>query len=166
MVYRKKLVRSNDILQFRLLQRELPEKLKMKIMLCTSSEGVCAGLICSVIGKTAIYMFGAMSNKGLKSGGSYLLQWKLVERLKQAGVAVYNLNGINPVGRPGVYKFKNDFAGKNGKDVHYLGRFDACFPGLSSWSVACGDTLRTTYSWSRKLAANVRGMLLWRKTPT
>ena len=164
MVARKKFVEPNDIHQFRSIQDQLPEKLKMRIMLCRSSGGVCAGLICSAMGKTAICLFGATGNNGIRSNGSYLLQWKLLERLKQEGVAVYNLNGINPARNPGTYKFKNDLAGKNGRDVYYLGRFDACFPGLSSWSIACGDRLRTIYRKSRGVASSVRGMKLRRKT--
>lgn len=157
MVSRKKFVEPNDIEQFRLIQAQLPETLKMKILLCRSKEGACAGLICSVVGNTAVYLFGATSNKGMKSNGSYLLQWGLLERLKQEGIAIYNLNGINPTRNPGTYKFKSDLAGKNGRELYYLGRFDASFPGLSSWSVACGDRLRALYRKVQQLVGTVRG---------
>src|SRR5436189_1342 len=83
----------------------------MKIMLCKSGDEHCAGLVCSAIGKTAIYLFGATSNAGMKSRGSYLLHWKLIEWLKQNRFSVYDLHGINPVRNPGTYKFKNDLAG-------------------------------------------------------
>jgi lipid II:glycine glycyltransferase (peptidoglycan interpeptide bridge formation enzyme) len=132
----------------------------MNIMLCRSNEGVCAGLVWSAIGKTGIELFAATSDAGTKTGGSYLLRWKLVEKLKQNRFGVYNLNGINPIRNPGTYRFKAELAGKNGKDVYYLGRFDACFPGLSSWSVACGDTLRTIYRKSKGLVGSVRSMKL------
>jgi lipid II:glycine glycyltransferase (peptidoglycan interpeptide bridge formation enzyme) len=142
MVSRKKFEEPNDINQFRLIQAQLPERLKMKVMLCRSNGSVCAGVICSAIGNTAIYLFGATSNVGLKASGSYLLQWKLIESLKNGRIAVYNLNGINPVKNPGTYKFKNDLAGKNGKDVYYAGRFDI-HPGLVNRScIGFGDTLR------------------------
>ena len=151
MVARKKFAEPNNINQFRLIQSQLPEKLKMKIMMCTSGEGVCAGVICSAIGKTAVYLFGATSPIGIKSCGSYLLQWKLVEKLKQSHVNVYNLNGINPTRNPGTYKFKADLAGANGKDVYFLGRFDA-HPSVLSYScVECGDTLRAMYRTLRQV---------------
>jgi lipid II:glycine glycyltransferase (peptidoglycan interpeptide bridge formation enzyme) len=64
-----------------------------------------------------------MANKG-----SYLLQWKAIEWMKNNGCRRYNLNGINPIVNPGSYHFKAGLSGKNGKDVYYLGRFD-CFTG-------------------------------------
>jgi hypothetical protein len=143
MVSRKRFVGGNDINQFRLIQAGLPENLKMKIMLARSSAGVCAGLVYSTLGKTAIYLFGATSNIGMKSNGSYLLHWKVIQRLKEAGVAVYDLNGINPVKNPGTYKFKHDLAGMHGRDVCFAGRFDSCASPLSRWVVECADALRT-----------------------
>jgi hypothetical protein len=140
MVSRKKFVEPNDINQFRQIQMRLPEESKMKILLCKSSAGMSAGSIYSVGGNSAIYLFGATSNNGMKSRGSYFLQWKIVEALKKDGVAVYNLNGINPEKNPGTYKFKNDLAGKHGRDVSYVGRYDAhagqvrqlCIEGIDS----------------------------------
>ncbi len=69
---------------------------KMKIILCKSGQEVSSGLIASTMGNTCVYMFGATSNAGMKSRGSYMLQWKNLESLKQSGCPVYNLNGINP----------------------------------------------------------------------
>jgi lipid II:glycine glycyltransferase (peptidoglycan interpeptide bridge formation enzyme) len=135
MVSRKNFVEPNDIHQFREIQSRLPAKLKMKVMLAKSNGAVCAGLICSAIGDTAVYLFGATSNAGLKSRGSYLLHWKLLEELKKAGVRTYNLNGINPATNPGTYKFKNDLAGNSGHDVHYSGRFELDGGGLSRWAI-------------------------------
>jgi lipid II:glycine glycyltransferase (peptidoglycan interpeptide bridge formation enzyme) len=142
MVSRKNFVEPNDIHQFRKIQSRLPEKLKMKVMLAKSGGDVCAGLICSAIGDTAVYLFGATSNAGMKSRGSYLLHWKLLEQLKQEGVKTYNLNGINPAKNPGTYKFKDDLAGSNGKGVFYPGRFDAHVNGPSHWAVNFADRAR------------------------
>lgn len=125
MVARKKFKEGNDINQFRLMQTELPENLKMRVMICRSSAGICAGVIWSAMGRTALYLFGATSNIGMKSNGSYLLQWKLIEQLKKEGLAAYDLNGINPEMNPGTYKFKNDLAGKYGQDVWFAGQFES-----------------------------------------
>ena len=142
MVSRKKFVEPNDIHQFREIQRRLPEGMKMHVMLAKSGGEVQAGLICSAIGDTAVYLFGATSNGGMKSRGSYLLHWKLLGELKERGTATYNLNGINPVKNPGTYKFKNDLAGLHGTDVFYAGRFDADDGGVSRLAVDAGDGLR------------------------
>ncbi len=145
MVSRKKFAEPNDMNQFRLIQTQLPEKLKMKVMLCKSGEGVCAGVVWSEIGKMAVGLFSATSNTGMKSSGSYLLQWEIIKKLKQNGFAVHDLNGINPIRNPRGYMFKSDLAGKNGKDVYDLGRFDSHANVLSYSCVVCGDSLRTLY---------------------
>ncbi len=124
MVSRKQFPEPNDINQFRAIQEQLPANCKMKVMLCNSNSDVCAGLICSAIGNMAVYLFGATSNAGMKSNGSYFLQWRLLDELRRAGVTIYNLHGINPDKNPGTYKFKSDLAGANGRDVRFLGRFD------------------------------------------
>ena len=139
MVARKKFVEPNDIFQFRKIQSLLPESQKMRILLCVSGEEVYSGVITSAIGNTAVYLFGATSDTGLKSRGSYLLQWKILPWLKERGIETYNLNGINPAANPGTYKFKHDFAGDTGRDVYYLGRFDASVTGLSALAVSVVD---------------------------
>jgi hypothetical protein len=160
MVSRKKFIEPNDIYQFRRIQAQLPDELKMKIMLCRSGKDPCSGLICSAIGNTAVYLFGATSNMGMKSRGSYLLQWKLLERLKTNGALVYNLNGINPTKNPGTYKFKNDLAGRNGRDVRFLGRFDSPGSLLSTLCVGCGDSARGMYRTLRRFQGTVRDLRL------
>lgn len=143
MVARKKFTEPNDIYEFKEIQRRLPEDQKMNIMICRSGEGNCAGVISSTIGSTAIYLFGATSTIGLKYRGSYLLQWKLIERLKETHVPLYDLNGINPEANPGTYKFKSDLAGEKGKDVRFVGCFESCENAVSSVCVGMGEWLRS-----------------------
>lgn len=143
MVARKKFREPNDIHEFREIQRQLPPDFKMRILLCRSTEGLCAGVIAGVAADTAIYLFGATSTTGLKTRGSYLLQWKLIEWLKANGVSQYDLNGINPEDNPGTYKFKRDLAGDKGRDVHWLGRFESCESTLSLACVNMGQSLRS-----------------------
>src|SRR5205807_8654235 len=161
MVSRKKFIEPNDINQFRAIQAKLPEKLKMRIMLCKVGNDVCSGLICSAIGNTAMYLFGATSNSGMKSRGSYLLHWKLIEWLKQNRFSVYDLHGIDPVRNPGTYKFKNDLSGKNGKAVYFLGQFDSHTSFFSHSCVECGDPLRMSYRTLRGLTKTASGVKLW-----
>lgn len=142
LVNRKAFAEPNDIRQFRLIQQRLPNDLKMKILLCKSDGRLCSGVICSAMGDTAIYLYGATSNAGLKSRGSYLLHWRLIKSLKEAAIGTYDLHGINPVTNPGTYKFKADLCGGNGRDVHFLGQFDTHTKLLSYACVALGDRLR------------------------
>lgn len=145
MVSRKKFPEPNDIREFRAIQQRLPEKFKMKIMLCKAGDKVSAGLVCSAVGNTGVYLFGATSDAGLNSRGAYLLHWKMIEWLKQNGFAIYDLNGIDPVLNPGTYKFKADLCGKNGRDLYFMGRFESYISGFSYSCVSWGERLRTVH---------------------
>lgn len=142
MVARKRFREPNDIQEFREIQRRLPIEFKMKILLCHSPEGLCAGMIASCVGATAVYLFGATSTMGMKTRGSYLLQWSFIQWLKEQGVSQYDLNGINPEANPGTYKFKSDLAGDRGRDVRFLGRFESCENMVSFACVSIGERLR------------------------
>jgi len=135
LLQRKKFKEPNDINEFRIIQRELPPELKMRIFICQSGGLISAGAIFTAIGGTGVYLFGATNDQGMKNNGSYLLQWKAVQWMKNNGCRYYNLNGINPTLNPGSYHFKSGISGKNGKDVHYLGRFD-CYSGVISATLA------------------------------
>jgi lipid II:glycine glycyltransferase (peptidoglycan interpeptide bridge formation enzyme) len=152
MVARKKFREPNDIHEFQEIQRRLPPEFKMKLMLCSSMEGLCAGVICSAIGGTALYLFGATSLVGMKSRGSYLLQWKLIEQLKDVNVSQYDLNGINPDVNPGTYKFKSDLGGDKGREVRFLGQFESCENTISWACVRMGEKVR----------AMAKGLTPWR----
>lgn len=128
LLQRKKFPEPNDIDEFRMIQRELPPELNMRIFLSQSDGIKSAGAICTSIGETGVYLFGATNDQGMENKGSYLLQWKAIQWMKNNGCRYYNLNGINPVKNPGSYHFKAGLSGKNGQDVYYLGRFD-CYSG-------------------------------------
>jgi hypothetical protein len=128
MLERKRFPEPNDINEFMKIQRGLPPEFKMRIFLCQSDGTSSAGAICASIGDTGVYLFGATNEQGMTNKGSYLLQWKAVQWLKNNGCRKYNLNGINPIVNPGTYHFKAGLSGKKGKDVYYLGRFD-CYLG-------------------------------------
>jgi lipid II:glycine glycyltransferase (peptidoglycan interpeptide bridge formation enzyme) len=153
MVSRKRFVEPDDFYDFKVIQQRLPKEFKTKIMLCRSGNNLCAGLVCSAIGKTAIYLFGATSNIGIKSrGASHLLHWKLIEWLKKNDVAVYDLHGVNPVSNPGTYRFKNELCGTNGRDVYFLGRFDSYENVVSYSCMKMGDTLRAIHRTMTRIA--------------
>jgi lipid II:glycine glycyltransferase (peptidoglycan interpeptide bridge formation enzyme) len=145
MVARKNFMEPNDIHQFRSLQARLQGKLKMRILLCKSGNDLCAGVIWSALGNTGVGLFSATSKLGMDKRAGYLIQWKLVEALKEKHFLFYNLNGINPDRNPGGYDFKSGLAGKNGKDVYYMGRFDSRASMVNYFCVECGEKLRTIY---------------------
>jgi hypothetical protein len=145
MVARKNFVRPNDINAFRAMQARLPSHLKMKIMLGKAGDKVCAGLIWSDIGAMAVELFAATSDMGLTNKASYLLRWRLVEKLKANNHSLYDLNGVNPVRNPGGYKFKSELAGRHGRELCFLGQFDSQGGVVSSFCLQGGELLRSGY---------------------
>ena len=118
---RKKFETFVDIEEFRRIQRGLEADLKMRVMICCVNGAPAAALVGSAIGEKGIYLLGAINDTGMKTKGSYLLQWRMVEWLKQVGCHWYDLGGIDPEGNPGVYHFKS---GLSGRDVRHIGQYD------------------------------------------
>lgn len=136
---RKQFKEPNDINEFRRIQCALPHELKMVVFLCRSEGANSSGGIFSVFGETGLYLFGATSNRGMADKGSYLIQWEAIRLMKQRGCLSYNLNGINSIANPGSYHFKAGIAGKNCRDLHYLGAFDCFSSPLKSTLSFLGD---------------------------
>jgi hypothetical protein len=121
---RKKFKEPNDISQFRRVQRRLANDQKMRVFLTGKDGSHSCGGICTGIGTTGVYLFGACNESGMTTNGSYLIQWKIIQWLKQQGCRQYNLNGLNPERNPGTYHFKAGIAGKTRREAQYIGRFD------------------------------------------
>jgi len=126
LVTRKQFVEPNNIFEFKRIQQCLPNPFKMCIFLCNENGALTGGAICSAMGDTGLYLFGATNELGLKNKGAYLLQWHALQWLKDQGCKYYNLNGINPVKNAGSYHFKAGLGAKSGHELPYLGRFDSC----------------------------------------
>jgi lipid II:glycine glycyltransferase (peptidoglycan interpeptide bridge formation enzyme) len=129
---RKKYIPGVDYHEFREVQKKLPEKHKMKIFVGYNNDKPVCATICSHIGSRAIYLLGATADEGLKTNGSNLLQWKAIEWLKSRDCQWYDLGGISPEKNPGVYRFKNNLTGKNGKEIFHMGQFSA-YSNILSW---------------------------------
>jgi lipid II:glycine glycyltransferase (peptidoglycan interpeptide bridge formation enzyme) len=120
---RKAFETTVDVEEFGQLQEELPEAHRMRILICEQNALPVAGLVASAMGDSAIYLLGATSDEGLNAKGAYLLQWTLIQWLKENGFKWYDLGGIDPEGNPGVYSFKR---GLSGADVSQLTSLEAC----------------------------------------
>jgi len=135
----------SDVNYLREVQKDLSSDLKLKVILCYQTGKLCAGAIFSAIGKTGVYLAGATSDTGLKTNSSYLVQWTFVKWLKENGFLEYDLNGINPYTNPGTYHFKRGLAGKCGRDVEFLGKYQVVDSLLSAWVVKIGENLVSIY---------------------
>lgn len=126
---RKSFESTVDIEEFERIQEDLPEAHRMRILICEQEGVPIAGVVAAAMGDSAIYVLGATSDEGLDAKGSYLLQWTLIQWLKERGIRGYDLGGINPQENAGVYHFKR---GLSGIDVCQLNPLVACNSVLSS----------------------------------
>jgi hypothetical protein len=136
---RKTFETTVDVEEFARIQEDLAESDRMRILICKDQGVPVAGLIVSAMGDSAIYLLGATSDEGLKSQGAYLLQWTMIQWLKEKGVRWYDLGGIDPVGNPGVYSFKRGFSGA---DVLQMNPMVACTSVVSSAVVRAGFAMQ------------------------
>jgi lipid II:glycine glycyltransferase (peptidoglycan interpeptide bridge formation enzyme) len=110
---RKAFETTVDVEEFGRIQADLAERHRMRILICEDKGVPVAGLVASAMGDSAIYLLGATSDQGLHSKGAYLLQWTLLQWLKQNEIRWYDLGGIDPEGNPGVYNFKKGMSGSD-----------------------------------------------------
>lgn len=132
MLERKQFEPGVDYSEFRKIQNDLPEHLKMKIIICLHEGEPVSATIGSAIGNTGIYLLGATGDRGLQLKGAYLSQWIMIQWMKDKGCRWYDLGGINPDKNPGVYHFK---AGLSGTDVYHIGQFEISQNRLSKLAV-------------------------------
>lgn len=116
---RKRFQKTVSIESFGRVQEHLPANQRMRILICEHNLQPVAGLVCSAMGNSAIYLLGATNEDGRKLQAAYLLQWTVIQWLKDRGILYYDLGGINPIANPGVYHFKKGF---NGRDVFQMHR--------------------------------------------
>lgn len=136
---RKTFETSVDVEEFGRIQQELPESLRMQVLICEQEQTPVAGIVCAAVGNTAIYLLGATTDGGLNSRGAYLLQWTAIQWLKERGVKWYDLGGVDPEANPGGYSFKK---GLSGADVTQLCPLVACTSAVSSAAVSISLAVR------------------------
>jgi hypothetical protein len=136
---RKQFAQSSNINEFRRIQQALPASQKLRVFICEQDGVPVSGLLGAGIGDTGIYLFGGTSDKGMQAKGSYLLQWRMIQWLKECGMRHYNLGGINPETNPGVYHFKK---GLSGTDSLYVEALTACSNPLSALFARVGLKMR------------------------
>ena len=139
---RKNFAEFVDMKEMMLIQENLPEEISMRVLLTKFEGEPVGGLAFATIGDTGLPLIAGTGNKGLKLNCSYLLWWKIIEYLKKHGCRWLDVGGINQERNPGGYIFKTGVAGKNGKEVRFLGQFDACENKVSLFIIKTTDKLR------------------------
>jgi lipid II:glycine glycyltransferase (peptidoglycan interpeptide bridge formation enzyme) len=139
MLERKAFIPGVDYDEFRKIQEDLPESLKMHVVVAEFEGEPVAVAVASGIGDAGIYLFGATGDKGIKLKGSYLIQWRMIQWLKASGSRWYDLGGINPEKNPGVFHFKS---GLSGIDLRHLGLYESRANNASRFMLDLAETLR------------------------
>jgi lipid II:glycine glycyltransferase (peptidoglycan interpeptide bridge formation enzyme) len=140
MMARKQFDTTVDVSEFRHIQERLPAAQRMLTLICKLGGQPVAGLIVATVGNTASYLLAATGDAGLDARGSYLLQWRAIQRLKELGHEWYDLGGVNQEVNPGVFTFKS---GMGGAEAQHLGRYEVSRGGLSKLSVSVGEGARS-----------------------
>ena len=139
MMERKQFDTDVSVSEFREIQRGLTGPLRMKTFVSSVEGAVGCAVVVSAIGDSGIYLLGATNEDGMKSKGSYLLHWKVIQWLKEMGCQWYDLGGINPDTNPGVFHFKKGFSGL---DIRQVGRYELAGSSFSRFVVQMGERLR------------------------
>jgi lipid II:glycine glycyltransferase (peptidoglycan interpeptide bridge formation enzyme) len=137
---RKKFETTVDVDEFSRIAAELPIHLKLTTFICYNEGKPVGSTICSSLGSTGVYLLGATNEDGMKCKAAYLLQWSMIQHLKERGVQFYDLGGIDPEKNPGVYHFKK---GLSGAEVQRSAPFEACLSPLSAACTFAGDYTRS-----------------------
>lgn len=140
---RKGFAQFVDMEEYRRIQVDLPDELKMRIMVCCADDEPAAALIWSKIGTTGVPMLAATGDRALQLNALYFLYWNMIERMKESGCVSLNLGGVSMVDNPGGYGWKTGLSGKLGREVGQIGRFDACDSLSSAAIVKFGDKFRS-----------------------
>jgi lipid II:glycine glycyltransferase (peptidoglycan interpeptide bridge formation enzyme) len=156
---RKKFVEFVDMNQYRTIQRDLPDPLKVIISICTLKSRPIAALAWSAMGNTGLPVLAATGDEALKTNASNLMWWKMIEWFKQRSYRWCDVGAIDPVSNPGGYRFKSGLAGKYGRDIKYYGQFDACENWVSSLSIGGGDKLRFVQRKGRVIFSRLKNKL-------
>jgi lipid II:glycine glycyltransferase (peptidoglycan interpeptide bridge formation enzyme) len=81
------------------------------------------------------------------------LLWRALAEAKETGMRWLDLGGIDPEANPGTYHFK---AGLGGRDVCYLGEFDAWNNTVCRVAVHVGEGLKAHLRQAKQMFNSLR----------
>ena len=108
-----------------------PQSIGLEVLIAMKDGEDVAGHVLSLLGNTAVYLFGATNDMGRATKAGYLLNWKAMLLARDRGFGWYDLGGIDPRTNPGVYRFKKR---TGGQELMAIGPYEArpsgCLPIL------------------------------------
>jgi peptidoglycan pentaglycine glycine transferase (the first glycine) len=114
-----------------------------RLLLAEHEGKLLAGIFVTLVGREAIYLYGASSNEGRPLMPNHLLQWEAMRWARAQGATLYDLWGVAESEDPneplaGVYRFKR---GWGGKMIRYIGSFDYVYSPLTYRGIGLGRDL-------------------------
>lgn len=85
---------------------------KMTLYVGESDGAMAGGALIATCGSHIHYLWGASDRRFSKYRVSEAIQWQVIQDGVGAGMTRYDLEGIDPVGNPGVYDFKRKMGGR------------------------------------------------------
>jgi lipid II:glycine glycyltransferase (peptidoglycan interpeptide bridge formation enzyme) len=144
---RKSFVDFSDITHLDEIQASLPADLELEFAVALHEDRPVAVQVTSLVGDTAVSLWAATNDEARRLRAGYRVSWWLVGYLKQRGLRFYDLGGLEEEGEAGVNTYKTSLAGKRGRDVRLVGKFDSWASPVSCATVRAGDALRE--GWQR-----------------
>lgn len=119
---KRKQFKGLNIQEFIRTQQHLQAEKKLNLIVVKKEDQLLSVDINSYLGDTALGLFQSTTESGLSLGASYLAWWHTFLAAKRAGMRRYDMGGIDPVGNPNVYQYKQRMGGEEG---FHLGCFEA-----------------------------------------
>jgi lipid II:glycine glycyltransferase (peptidoglycan interpeptide bridge formation enzyme) len=115
------------------------------VMIARKNDKDAAGHVLSIVGESAIYLFGATNDLGRETKAAYFLNWSAMLHAKLQGAAWYDLGGIDPHANPSVYEFKSRMGGQ---EMLAIGPYETRPGGLLGFAI---DKLELVRGVSKKI---------------
>jgi hypothetical protein len=137
---------SMNLEVLRQTQLDLPEPLKLRVIMAYNADGVpVSGHASSHLGRIGQSILAATTNEGYELQAGYAVWWETILAAKADGMQLYDVGGIDPATNPGGYQFKS---GLGGCECQATRAFEAPARGLRHNIVLSTEKL---YRWLRNL---------------
>ncbi len=144
---RKQFAVDLDATFYATMQSCLSAEEQLYVSIAKVDDRSVAGQVSSMLGDTCVVLLTASNAEGLQHRASFLLQWHTILHARTQGLKWYDLGGIDPVGNPGVYRYKK---GMGGADITAPGPFECVPAGMNRYIVAGSERLYRLFGNSSK----------------
>jgi lipid II:glycine glycyltransferase (peptidoglycan interpeptide bridge formation enzyme) len=118
----------------------LGQRQQARLFVARAEGELLAGVFVALLGREAVYLYGASSDEQRHLMPNYLLQWQAIRWAREAGATSYDFWGIPATEQAdeamaGVYRFKS---GWGGRVVSWLGNYEYVYHprlmrGVRAW---------------------------------